>query len=234
MYGRIGTLEDLEKTLKHLDMLRVDVMREINSIKFNQNKSIYRNLKPEQAHPLAKVSHEIIDDIPYFQFSYDGMLPHFNEKDNEYLAMIRNYYLRATLDSYNFKKVDYVFDEAVIVFVQYFKDDIIRDLENRNKQYIQDAIRATGLIHDDHWSIVWNADIGFSDTESNHVQVYLVSKSDFASFYNVLLNKHDEMKRTFSIKEEKEEIISQIKAEKNEENELEKAQYNQQITSGFF
>ena len=230
MYGRIITLEDLEKTLKHLEMLRIDVMREINNMKLNQKESIYYDLKPEQAHPLSRVSHEIIENIPYFQFSYDGMLPHFNEKDNEYLSMVRNYYLRATLDSYNFKKVDYVFGEAVIVFAQYFKDDIIRDLENRNKKYIQDAIKATGLIRDDHWSAVWNVDVGFSDTESNHVQVYLVSKEDFANFYNILLEKHDEMKRTFNIKEQKENILSEIKNQNQVKNEM---SYKQNKTNSF-
>lgn len=230
MHGRIGRLEDLESTLKHLDILRVDIMREINTIKFNQTESVYYKKKPEGAYPLAKVSHEVIEDIAYFQFSYDGMLPHFNERDNEYLSMIRNYYLRATLDSYDFKKVDYTFEEAVIVIAQHFKNNIIRDLENRNKKYIQDAIKATGLLRDDHWSAVWNVDVGFSDTESDHVQVYLVSKEDFACFYNILVSKYDEMKRTFNIKEQKENILSEIKNQNQVKNEM---SYKQNETNSF-
>lgn len=230
MYGQMGTLEDLEKTLKHLDILRVNIMKAINDVKYNLDMSAYRKVKPAQAHPLSKVTHEVIDNIPYFQFSYDGMLPHFNERDNEHLSLIRKYYLKATLSAYDYSKIDYKFKNAFIVFVQYFKDNIIRDLENRNKKYIQDAIKATGLISDDCWHSVWNADLGFLDPESNHVQVYLVSKEDFANFYNILLEKHDEMKRTFNAKEQKKNILSEIKNQNQVKNE---ASYRQNKSNPF-
>lgn len=234
MHGGIGRLEDLESTLKHLDILRVDIMREINTIKFNQTESVYYKKKPEGAYPLAKVSHEVIEDIAYFQFSYDGMLPHFNERDNEYLSMIRNYYLKATLDAYDYNKIDYKFYDAVIVYVQYFKNDIIRDLENRNKKYIQDAIRLTRLIYDDHWERVWNADLGFKDEKRNHVQVYLISQHDFGKFYSILLEKHHEMKKTDFLDDEKIDIMAQIK--KKDQDEKTKANKLSQAmnSSGFF
>jgi len=218
MYGQLGTLEDLEKTLKHLDMLRINIMKAINNVKFGLNKNLYHGIKPEYAHPLSKVTYEKVDDIPYFQFSYDGMLPHFRENDNEYLSMTRNYYLKATLDSYDYNKIDYKFHDAVIIYVQYFKNDIIRDLENRNKKYIQDAIKVTGLIADDHWSNVWNADLGFKDTRGNHVQVYLVSQSDFGKFYSILIERHHEMKRIDFLDDKKLEIMTQIKGEKQDKN----------------
>src|SRR5699024_5626528 len=122
-----------------------------------------------------------INGYRVFQFSYDGMLPHYNDKDKKYIKAIRNYYNLLTSGVYKFIEKDERIQKAVVVFVQYFKDDIIKDLDNRNSKYVLDAIRHTGLMVDDNWKHLWKADLGFKDDTRNHVQVYVVERSNFSN-----------------------------------------------------
>lgn len=218
MFGRS---EKLKEMLKQLEALKVGIMREINSL--NGNKEA---VFPTTVYPMAKVKPMIINGYPVFQFGYEGMLPHFKEDDKEYLRMIRYYYFRSTFDSYDFDKIDFKFDNVVIIFVQYFKNHIIRDLENRNKKYIQDAIRHAGLIKDDNWQNVWNMDLGFHDDEEDHVQVYVVSRDCSADFYSYLLENHDELKASPNVDKEQafleyQEILKQKEMQKREEEKQE-------------
>ena len=86
--------------------------------------------------------------------------------------MVRHYYFRSTFDAYDFSKINIKFDRSVIIIAQHYENKIIRDLDNRNRKLIQDAIR---------WRI-WNVDIGFLEPRGNHVQVYVVSQENFVEF----------------------------------------------------
>jgi len=108
--------------------------------------------------------------------------------------MIKDYFFRATVDAYDFEQITHKFNEAVIIYVQYFRDEVIRDLDNRNRKHIQDAIRNTNIIDDDNWQKVWNIDVGFHDEKDNHVQVYVVSRKDYIDFLSYLMKHHEEMK----------------------------------------
>ncbi|WP_262173257.1 hypothetical protein [Saccharococcus sp. Marseille-Q5394] len=175
----------LLEQLKNIERMKVYLMSRINEVGGNSNA-----IRRTTAYPLAKVKPMEIDDYPVFQFSYEGALPLYKEEDRDYLAMIRHYYFRATLDAYDFSKIDFQFDKSVIIIAQHYENKLIRDLDNRNRKLIQDAIRHTGLIGDDSWWRVWNVDIGFLDPRGNHVQVYVVSQENFAEFIKVLKTRN--------------------------------------------
>lgn len=175
--------------LKNIERLKVGIMKQVNEANYNKASAF-----PTTVYPMAKVQPMVINDYPVFQFSYEGMLPHYKRTDKEYNKIIKDYYFRSTIDAYDFEQINIRLDEAVIIYVQYFRDDIIQDLDNRNKKYIQDAIRQTTILVDDSWKNVWNMDIGFKDEEANHVQVYVVPKENYMDFYSYLMENHEEIK----------------------------------------
>jgi len=63
-----------------------------------------------------------------------------------------------------------------------------RDLDNRNKKYVFDAIRDTGVLHDDTWQDISMMDIGFFDEHSNHLQVFVLPENVFPAFIQQLKN----------------------------------------------
>lgn len=175
--------KDLLDILKNIERLKVGIMKQINEANYNKVSAF-----PTTVYPM------VINDYPVFQFSYEGMLPHHKRTDKEYNKIIKDYYFHSTIDAYDFEQINIKLDEAVIIYVQYFKDDIIQDLDNRNKKYIQDAIRQTAILADDSWKNVWNMDIGFEDDEANHVQVYVVPKENYMDFYSYLMENHEKIK----------------------------------------
>ncbi|QUW23398.1 hypothetical protein JSQ81_07705 [Sporosarcina sp. Marseille-Q4063] len=210
----------LFEQLKSLEEMKVYLMSQINRIGGND-----AAIKMTSVYPMAKVKPMIINGYPVFQFSYEGALPLYKESDRDYLAMIRHYYFRATHDSYDFSKVDYQFDKSVIIIAQHFENKIIRDLDNRNRKLIQDAIRHTGLIGDDSWWRVWNFDIGFLDPRGNHVQVFVVSQDSFGDFMTYLKEKYFHLAKIpkATLKEEIfEEYRARVKREKKEKVSKEK------------
>lgn len=162
-----------------LEKLKVGIMRQINILK-NNPKAIY----PTKVYPIADTAPLPIDDYPVLRFSYDGLLPLYIE-DDSYKQMISDYYFHATTSSYDFDQMENIFDKVFIVYCQYFEDHKLRDLDNRNKKYIQDAIRHTKIIKDDTWEIVSNVDLGFID-DINHVDVFVVNAENATNFIEKL------------------------------------------------
>jgi hypothetical protein len=84
----------LLEQLKNIEKMKVYLMSRINSLGGNEE-----TINRTTVYPMAKVKPMIVDDYPIFQFSYEGALPLYKEEDRDYLAMIRYYYYRATLDT---------------------------------------------------------------------------------------------------------------------------------------
>ncbi|MFC2947581.1 hypothetical protein [Virgibacillus sediminis] len=178
-------------------------------------------LEPEEkdgfvpGNPLARATPLMVNDYPVYQFSYDGMLPLYKEKDREYLALIRNYYHRITFEAYDYSKVETPLNRAVLVIQHYFRDGIIRDLDNRNRKYIIDAIRQTGLVKDDNWKELSIIEEGLPDKQ-NHIQVYLLGKENRVNFLNYLEHNSHHLKKIPEVGRRR-EIESEAKQKPQEE-----------------
>src|SRR5699024_142081 len=79
--------------------------------------------------------------------------------------------------------------KTAVIFAHFFKDTKTRDLDNRNKKYILDAIKRTGVLEDDSWRHVTLTDMAFLD-EGNHVQVFVVPEKIYQAFYEELNKNH--------------------------------------------
>src|SRR5699024_4816017 len=132
--------------------------------------------------------------------------------------IISDFYFHTTMSAYDFEEYEDFFDEAFIIYCQYFNDSVIRDLDNRNKKYIQDAIRYTRLIEDDTWKHVSNIDMGFTDV-FKHNQEYVVDKKKVVNFLQELLENHNEYKKVDDFLLNKQSFIETYKKEEKNGNE---------------
>lgn len=184
-----GRRKRLEGILKGMEYSKQYIMREINALGLNDE-----TVRRTTVYPVGKVKPMYIEGYPVFHFGYEGALPYYDKEDHEYNSMVKQYYYSATFDGYDYSKLTLpVMEKATIVFVHYFNDMKIRDLDNRSRKYVQDAIRLTGIIKDDNWQNVWNLDIGFYDKNKSHVQVYVVPTDNFPHFIGYLIKNHKEM-----------------------------------------
>lgn len=185
--------EELKEQLIMIEKLKVGIMKQINLNKGNED-AIVKTI----AYPSAKVKPLNVNGFKVFRFSYDGALPLFLE-DKEYIKMITDFYYHATYSSFDFREYKDVFDEVFIIYCHYFNDPVVRDLDNRNKKFIQDAIRHTRIINDDNWSKVFNTDIAFLD-DFNHTQVFVVEKENYIDFMQEFLTDNNKYKCVDCIK----------------------------------
>lgn len=210
----------MENTLKNLELLRISLMLEKNELEMQSYTNMQRDSN-QFYQPL------MVNGYPVFQFRYDGAMPLYDETDKKYIALVRNYYYQVTLTMYEYPKIDVHFGKAVLIIQHVFPNAIIRDLDNRNRKYLIDAIRHTGLIDDDNFMHLSIVEEGFIKKEcSPYVNAFLLGEKHFLDFLShknelALLEKNefqnviqwDEVK----LKMEEEEVKRKASEQKLEE-----------------
>lgn len=166
--------EELNWFLKEVERFKVNILRyEQYDLYIGQN---FVEKDKSKAKPY------IIDDYYVFQFQYDGSMPLYDQKDRHYQSIIKDYYAQATYNMYNFGTVDMKFEKAVMIIQHFFPDRVIRDLDNRNRKYLIDAIRHTGLIKNDDFQHLSIFEEGIITDEEPYVNVFLLEEKNFADF----------------------------------------------------
>ncbi len=203
----------MESTLKNLELLRVSLMSDLNEPEMQSYARIQRDSK-QFYQPI------MVNGYPVFQFRYDGAMPLYDEKDKKYTALVRNYYFQVTLNMYEFPKIDIRFEKAVLIIQHVFSNAIIRDLDNRNRKYLIDAIRHTGLIDDDNFMHLSIVEEGFIKKEcSPYVNAFLLGENNLLDFLShkdelALLEKSrfENIIKWDEVKQKMEEEEAKIKA----------------------
>ena len=186
-------IEMLKGMLEKMEVFRSDVMAEINQLEGNEEAHV-----PVAVYPMANIDCFRFHDSPVYQFSYHGSLPPYEGMTKRYIKMMKDYYYMATLKSESVLDLEgegqpekpAQEEKAAVIFVHFFKDTKTRDLDNRNKKYILDAIKRTGILEDDSWRHVTLTDMAFLDEGHNHVQVFVVPEKIYPAFYKELNKNH--------------------------------------------
>ncbi|WP_046176728.1 RusA family crossover junction endodeoxyribonuclease [Domibacillus indicus] len=169
-----------------METLKSDVMRRIHELE---------DYSPQQpvmtVYPGAKTEAKQINGYPVFQFSYEGTLPLY-QQDGKYRSAVRYYYFRATFEAYDRNASDLTFSRAAVLIIHYFKDRFVRDLDNRNRKFLLDAIRQTGLIQDDSWRDLAVMEEGYHDPHKDHVQAYVLAREHLADFLTYMERYHSQ------------------------------------------
>lgn len=166
----------VEKTLECLEMLRMNLYRDLVEAKTYPYQRVPIKHK-NYFQPLA------INGYPVFQFRYEGAMPLYDKENRELIQLVRDYYFQATLEMYELPEMNIQFEKAVLIIQHIFPDKIIRDLDNRNRKFVIDAIRLTGLINDDHFMNLSIFEEGYvKENAIPYVNVFLLNKENFQDF----------------------------------------------------
>ncbi|GIP08189.1 hypothetical protein J1TS5_03590 [Paenibacillus macerans] len=172
-YLRIETIEDL---YRQTVMISYSLGEELSErLHMLPDREGY-NVDPVIYPPCKFQSLNVIGS-PVYQFIYQGMLPLYIQ-DKKYENKIREYYLRSTMEALEGQRLE-KFDHAFIYLCHFYGDLKVRDLDNRNRRHLINAIRNTGIIEDDCWQRIETMESGFLDLpKSNHVEVFITSREN--------------------------------------------------------
>lgn len=182
--------KDYREAIKHLELARISLYKHLVQDLYAQG---HPDVHFSDRLPKCLVRRREINGYLVFQLSYDGIMPMYDD-DPKYQQEIRDYYIRATLRGYDWPANRQTFRNAAIMVVHYFNDLSIRDLDNRNRSVMLNAIRYTGLIGDDNWKNVTYLEKGELDEEGRcHVQVYVLGSENLSDFLVVHDRIHHEI-----------------------------------------
>ncbi|MFJ2043935.1 hypothetical protein ACIOBL_10040 [Paenibacillus taichungensis] len=132
-----------------------------------------------------------IDGSSVYQLSYQGMLPLYM-KENSCKKQVRDYYIQATMEAAIEHEIP-IIDSAFIYICHFFQNQIIRDLDNRNRSILINAVRYAGFIKDDSWKHIEIMESGFMDVErNNHVQVFITDSKNALKMIETIRKKYGE------------------------------------------
>lgn len=168
--------KEMSLLLKSLEEFRVRLIRETGLLSEDVCYVPEVNFSKMQSEPLR------VNGFPVFRFSYPGSLPLYDTHDKEYHAVIRRMYLEATFNLYDFNEIETCFDRAAMIIEHHFKEAGIHDLDNRNRKYLIDAVRATGLIPDDNAHVLTLLEEAhLTDTEP-YIDVFVLERENLLPF----------------------------------------------------
>ncbi|MGG1880332.1 hypothetical protein ABDI30_22555 [Paenibacillus cisolokensis] len=144
-----------------------------------------------KTYPPCIYSMYMLEDYPVYQLSYQGMLPLY-AKDKQYRSQVNNHYTQATMEAtVSLQKAIPVLKSAFIYICHFFEDLLIRDLDNRNRSIIINAIRYAGFIKDDSWKEIEIMESGFLDIKRrNHVQVFITPSQNTLKMIEYVREKY--------------------------------------------
>ncbi|RST57383.1 hypothetical protein D5F11_023015 [Siminovitchia terrae] len=168
--------KEMSPLLKSLEDFRVRLIKETGYSSEDLSYVPEINFRNKQSEPLE------IDGFPAFRFSYPGTLPLYDAYDKEFQGLIRRMYLEATFNQYDFKAIEISYKRAVMVIEHHFKDASIRDLDNRNRKYLIDAVRATGLIPDDNAQVLTLFEEAYLTKRDPYIDVFVLERENLINF----------------------------------------------------
>lgn len=169
-------IEDMEQIYRQTVLLSMNVAKELSARRHLLPSREDINVDPA-VYPPCRFKRHVINDEVIFQLSFDGMLPLY-DKDNKFTAQIKDYYTLSTLEAIRNESIS-CFDHGFIYACHFFENLVVRDLDNRNRRLLINAIRYAGFIKDDSWEHVEIMESGFLDiAKSNHIEVFIGSQQN--------------------------------------------------------
>lgn len=139
--------------------------------------------------PCYVTRHDLNGEVAY-QFSYEGMLPLYFDRGGftrervmkVYQDAVRDYYLQATYEGFRAllgqEEIE-PFGRAFVYAAHFFKDLGLRDLDNRNRSVLINALKNVGIIRGDEWQNLTYMEKGFLDIDKrNHVSVFVTDEKN--------------------------------------------------------
>lgn len=164
-------IQEKMELLKKLDQDKNGIIREITQLEkdlamFSEN-NLDRNIGQLISSKLMN-----FEGINLLRIRISGMLPHrIRDKNLEQAYTVG---IMKSLEE--IKEVR--FSKAFISINHYFANQIIRDVDNRNRNVVLNALRYAGLIPDDNWKFVTIMETGYLNKGDNFVDVIVLEERD--------------------------------------------------------
>ncbi|MCF6094516.1 hypothetical protein L1765_11130 [Microaerobacter geothermalis] len=162
-------VERLKETIKLFELLKMLNLKDYQELLSYQNNTFQHPL--ETFSFKAKMTH--MNEFPVFYLEIPGILPLYDDKDNQYLKQLKNFYVSQTVNSIQKINSGITFEKAFILIRQYFPDLKVRDLDNRSKRFIFNGLRQSGLIKDDDWKNITYMEVGLLDKCNPRTEIYV-------------------------------------------------------------
>lgn len=121
-----------------------------------------------------------------FRILYDGALPPYFESTKEdshdaYYTQLRARYGKG-FDMTKISNRELLVACKIVIFIKHHFSDLgIRDLDNRNRKLLIDALRSNGVIGDDNWQSCAIYEEGIL-AEQNAVEIFVMEREAFPHF----------------------------------------------------
>jgi len=125
-----------------------------------------------------------INELEFYLFYFEDVIPTYKgaSKDKDYGRDIQKYYNQSISRQLNMAEPNVQQEKFVLVIEQYYKDKQVRDLDNRNRKLLIDAIKYNQLIKDDSMQELAIYETGTNGQPNNETIVFLLKQSDFVHF----------------------------------------------------
>lgn len=182
-------IETLEGMYRQLITLSLTVGKELSERRHLLPERESLNVDPVP-YPACQFTQHQLNEAVIYQFSYEGMLPLYS-KEKQYMSNVKEYYISSTLEALRDEQL-VQFKRAFIYICHFYGDLRVRDLDNRNRSHLLNAIRFSGIIQDDSWKKIDVMESGFFDSSSgNHVKVFVVDMEYQLELIKYVKEKYD-------------------------------------------
>lgn len=171
---KINELTDALDSAKVKAMLFIEQTKHIKIEKYSEQAAIRNTFINNN--PI------LMNDYQVLMFYFDSVLPSYKTKDKNYGQTVASYYNLAIARQLTTVTQNLQGEEFVIFIEQHFKDMQLRDLDNRNRKLLIDALRHNLVFKDDSYKYISIFEEAYNVRNQNEMIVYIVEKVNFHHF----------------------------------------------------
>lgn len=183
-------IKDIRRAVFRLELARFTLYKELADI---ESRMDYEFVPIKQTLPPCEVAiYEDSEHGDVLHISYPGMLPRYdtnNREGKELRQEVRHYYVHATRDAIKRERIDIRFEQSYVVIIHCFADLRVRDLDNRNRKYLIDALRVTRLIGSDSWMNTVFTELGAYTKKNNSVELFIGNTENMHGVIDIAMSK---------------------------------------------
>lgn len=176
---------DVKELVDSMDNVRVKLQLFMEESKHNLLDELYPQLYIsktfENKNPIQLENMEVIC------LYYDDVIPSYKAttKDKEYGRNISRYFTLATARQLAELKSFTPTEKNILYIEQHFKHTRSRDLDNRNRKLLIDALKYNHIISDDNMNNLSIFEHGKEGQPNNETLVFLIKEDDFIRFFEL-------------------------------------------------
>lgn len=174
---------DAKELIDSMDNVRVKLQLFMEESKHNLLDELYP--QPYISKTFENKNPIQLEDMEVICFYYDDVIPSYKAKSKDKDMVTSRYFTLATTRQLAELKGFTLTDNNILYIEHRFKDKRSRDLDNRNRKLLIDALKYNNIINDDNMSNLSIFEHGKEGQPTNETLVFLLKEDDFLRFYDL-------------------------------------------------